>query len=529
MSYSDRDLLIATQIAYYDFNRGILKANGYNATLQELFKQDKSIEKKIQDSIDYAKLKGSALEVTRLEKAKELYNEIASGNSKYSNWVIKRVEDDNVNSGFYGCLIETGSDSAIVGFRGSESYNSTQIKNDWVNADLGLLNSTLTEQQSVAEKFMSDINKNYNYSNYAISGHSLGGNLSAHATINAPEEMRGKITQSLNYDGPGFSQEYLAEHSDKIAKVSGIMTHYQWSLVGSLLFQIPGEKYQSIRTNDIVYGKYDLSSLITKHDTSFVLFDENEKVVPGDIDNFSRSISRLSTNIDSCPSWMGNALIWGISHVMTMSDTEKVIGGIVLIGGLISFAATHPVVTVIGLVAVAALAVVGWINPDFFGKTLIPFLLDATSVTIEAVRAVVNGIVDAVKEAISLVKLAGDLANRIIEGVAAKITGLINWAKSGLKSMFKGGSFNQNIQVNTYKLRLYADRLASVNRRIRNLDRRMDYLYMKVGLENIPNLIKADALTGYSWKLNQCVNYLNNTAEDFDRTERSLIGEIRGV
>ncbi len=226
---------------------------------------------------------------------------------------------------------------------------------------------------------------------------------------------------------------------------------------------------------------------------------------------------------------MGNALIWGISHVMTMSTTEKVIGGIALIAGLLSFAATHPTITVIGLVTVAALAVVGWINPDFFGKTLIPFLLDATSVTIEAVRAVVNGIVDLVKEAISLVKLAGDLANRIIEGVSAKITGLINWAKSGLKSMFKGNSFNQNIQVNTYKLRLYADRLASVNRRIGNLDRRLDYRYMKVGLENIPSLIRADALTGYSWKLNQCINYLNSTAEDFDRVEWSLIGEIRGV
>ncbi|SHI96631.1 hypothetical protein SAMN05444401_1929 [Clostridium amylolyticum] len=66
------DLLVATQIAYYDFNINIIRDNNYSATLQELFKQDKSIERKIQDSIDYAKLKGSALEVTRLEKAKEL-------------------------------------------------------------------------------------------------------------------------------------------------------------------------------------------------------------------------------------------------------------------------------------------------------------------------------------------------------------------------------------------------------------------------------------------------------------------------
>ena len=40
MGFSDRDMLVATQIAYYDFDIDILESNHYNATLRELFEQD---------------------------------------------------------------------------------------------------------------------------------------------------------------------------------------------------------------------------------------------------------------------------------------------------------------------------------------------------------------------------------------------------------------------------------------------------------------------------------------------------------
>lgn len=63
---------------------------------------------------------------------------------------------------------------------------------------------------------MKYINEEYDYENYATSGHSLGGNLSAHAGLTAPEEMRNKITQCYSFDGPGFSNEYIAEHQDEI-------------------------------------------------------------------------------------------------------------------------------------------------------------------------------------------------------------------------------------------------------------------------------------------------------------------------
>jgi len=81
-----------------------------------------------------------------------------------------------------------------------------------------------------------------------------------------------------------------------------------------------------------------------------------------------------------------------------------------------------------------------------------------------------------------------------------------------------------DIVVNTYTLRQYANRLDAVNRRIVNLDKRLDLLYNKVGLLGLFNLIQADILTGYSYRLSRCQNYLNQTASDFDGVERILTG-----
>ena len=79
-----------------------------------------------------------------------------------------------------------------------------------------------------------------------------------------------------------------------------------------------------------------------------------------------------------------------------------------------------------------------------------------------------------------------------------------------------------DIIVDTYKLNVYAQRVATVNGRIKRLDQRINALYMRVGLWN---LIQAEALTGYSWRLLQCQSYLQQTALDFEGTEKLILGQ----
>lgn len=91
---------------------------------------------------------------------------------------------------------------------------------------------------------------------------------------------------------------------------------------------------------------------------------------------------------------------------------------------------------------------------------------------------------------------------------------------------YKYASGNTYIKVDTGLLRSYADRLAKANNRITKLDRRMDSLYTKVGLFDLWDLLQADALTGYSWRLSRCINYLNDTANEFDSAERSISSQL---
>lgn len=79
-----------------------------------------------------------------------------------------------------------------------------------------------------------------------------------------------------------------------------------------------------------------------------------------------------------------------------------------------------------------------------------------------------------------------------------------------------------DIVVDTYKLDIYAQRLRAVNSRIQSLDRRMNSLYLQVGLLDLFRLIQADTLTVYSYRLRRCAEYLEQTAKDFQRTEKDL-------
>ena len=102
---------------------------------------------------------------------------------------------------------------------------------------------------------------------------------------------------------------------------------------------------------------------------------------------------------------------------------------------------------------------------------------------------------------------------------------LSNW----IKDIFSGknaNSYGSFLQLNTASLRAYADRLARVNSRIVRLDQRMDTLYGQVGLRDLWNLMQADVLTGYSWRLNRCISYLNDTASDFESVERTIANQI---
>lgn len=84
---------------------------------------------------------------------------------------------------------------------------------------------------------------------------------------------------------------------------------------------------------------------------------------------------------------------------------------------------------------------------------------------------------------------------------------------------------SDTIVIDTQKLRDYGLRLNTVNSHIKSIDRRMDSLYTKVGLNGLFDLLQADALTGYSIRLTSCRRHLFATYEDYEKCEKKLCNE----
>jgi hypothetical protein len=418
MPYNDSQLKDATQIAYADLQYGF----------DNLVKTGRQPPFSIKD----------------IKAFSPIYADLSSLDNISDdclNWEIPAPPyDTNDKTGFYGCVINTGDGNAIVGFRGSEGMGDMDnVIKDWIGGDLDLLIKTQTAQQAEAEKFMKEISESDyidNYDNLALTGHSLGGNLADHAAIiSGKYGLDKKISQEVSFDGPGFSDEYIALHHEEIANMSRKMTHYKWSLVGELLNELPGVNDTTLA----VKPKSDIAYLLLgRHATTSLLFDKKGNAIRGEANLFALIIGGLSEAIDNLPKQEKELLVFII--------------GIVLIG-------------------------------DVFRNELIK-LFDES--------------------------------------------GIKSWYNENFNEGYKCATANPFIEVNTYNLRHYADRLSSVNRKINNLDQRLDDLYFKVGLENLGNLFVADLFTGTSDRICRCVSYLNDTAYDFEATERSLLAQISG-
>lgn len=167
----------------------------------------------------------------------------------------------------------------------------------------------------------------------ASTGHSLGGNLSGYFTIQAANTgFSKKITQSVNFDGPGFSKEFLEKNKKQIDSMSEIMKHYQWSAVGNLLFSVPGVEFVTTDIKDYSdtstylqndFDKEYLYNLICRHDTRSLKYDEHGNLVNGKRDNLAWFMGKLSKLIDRMPSSIGNSMKDSLTYFLLHGEEIK--------------------------------------------------------------------------------------------------------------------------------------------------------------------------------------------------------------
>ncbi|MCR5234948.1 MAG: DUF2974 domain-containing protein, partial [Lachnospiraceae bacterium] len=203
----------------------------------------------------------------------------------------------------YAITIETEPGNAIISFRGSEKVDGN-FPPDWIYSDGGIATGKLTYQELMAVKYLDEIEKEYGdkYSSYAITGHSLGGDLALVSTMltsnsqYVSSEISKKISQSVGFDAPGHPEEFIDKYADNINAMSDVMTHYQYSLVGEIFTSLCEEtsRYYHVRADvcfpdisaiDLVMPglreKQNLELLqayVLKHSTAMLEFDSYDNL-----------------------------------------------------------------------------------------------------------------------------------------------------------------------------------------------------------------------------------------------------------
>lgn len=133
--YNDAEMMLGTQLAYFDFKRGdkvgeviddylstYTRVENGTRVLKEQYVGNSSIEKQFE-----------------VAKNIESLGQNSAVSQNWKNWTIKDVCNDQNGTGYWGTLIDIGDGNAMIANRGSESYDLEQLFKDWIVADIGLL------------------------------------------------------------------------------------------------------------------------------------------------------------------------------------------------------------------------------------------------------------------------------------------------------------------------------------------------------------------------------------------------------
>lgn len=555
-SLTDQDLKFATDIAYLDLE--ILKDNtrkqipgstgaGQNPenTVGELLKikpEGKYSQEHFDSLSANVDKKGDAS--VSLDAGK-----INSLPAHVHDWKIAYTFDRNDpgQSGFYGAVIETDQ-GLIVSFRGSESPSELQnIHQDWVRADLALLEGRVTAQQQDANAFLRELkDKGYFDQDKPImfAGHSLGGNLAEHATFYAAQlGVHDKIKRTISYDGPGFTQEYIDQHKKYIDMATGTvdMDHVEQSLVGGLLQRVDGITYmfsELIGKGPVQHGtenvKFNPDGSIVTTDQPSTLSTILSKYV---VSPFTQGMDRIVS--PGAAAFFTTALValtgagWKLKDALykdgKLTTAGKVVVGTIA-GGLLGISlALGPVGTGIAIVAGTV--------------ALIKFAVAAIVTAVVFVGAVIlyDFVMDQIEAFVDY--MVNDFIPKVIDKVTETVGKFVNWSKEklvefgnmlaagykafldGLSHLFGAGpkvAATPHIKVDTYKLRRYAERLEGVKARISAVDSDLNILYLTEGFLDLINLAIAENLPTRG-QMNKVIDYLHDTATEFEAAEYRIM------
>lgn len=419
-----------------------------------------------------------------------------------------------------------------------ELESSTVIENDYA-----------TDQQVQALNWFNTIAEKNGWTeetNITISGHSKGGNKAQFITMNTD-----LVDNCYSFDGQGFSPEAIdalkAKYGDKFEerrqKILSFAAYNDYvNVLGERLVPEDHIYYFESPIGDSNPVGYHFMEAMLDENGKF-----NKQCEQGEI---SQYIENVSKDLMKLPSEIRQYSTLGIMNILqqTMGSGTPVNGDHVsALDTIVGLVVSVPIIglellgTKDGDEAVQEAIKVYWDEivamydgiGDKYG-VLVEGAAIVGTIAVLSVATIYYGAEAAyikykawalntiITSAEKLLEVSVEIYNQVSEFINTVVSGLSEWVNKNYNAGYKYASNNPYIEVNTATLRVYAERLTKINTRLTSLDKRLDSLYWRIGLQDIWNLLQADLMTGYSWRVANCAKYLNETASDFESTERDI-------
>lgn len=428
------------------------------------------------------------------------------------NYTVQNYENNNSTGMRAACFVndtENPTDVNVV-FRGTSSDY------EWHdNGEGGYLSDT--DQQKAAANYVNNLPDKYGNS-MTVTGHSKGGNKAQYVTI-----VTDRIAKCVSYDGQGFSEEFLEKYKEEIAKKSQSIISISASddYVNCLLYPIAGTR---------IYVETDDQENFLHYHKPNIMLDENGNIrKQTEQSDLSKFINEYTTYmISNLEEPERSVTVDGLLALLEKGEDKESIWQTIYAGGNAISHLDDFAFDFIG----DNLGFPVELASTYLASLACPYLFldDLLHCGEEMIGSVIGGMINFADEVSKKLqkfgKKASEYAKKFVNAISTYANKAREWFNKSFNSGYQYASSNTYVRVNTTTLRNYANRLYKVNQRIAKLDRRMDSLYTKVGLFDLWDLLQADALTGYSWRLSRCINYLNDTANEFEAAERSISSQV---
>ena len=378
-----------------------------------------------------------------------------------------------------------------------------------------------TQQQKLAKDYINNLPEEYG-NDLTVSGHSKGGNKAQYVTITTD-----RVKKCTSFDGQGFSEDFLKKYADEIEKKRHIITSIsaENDVVNALLYPIAGTQIfieTPKQDNTLFYHKPN------------ILIDKNgnfgKKTNPSEVSVLINEFSSyLISNMEEPErSYAINNLISVVVYFIHDEKEDnfalKTALSLSITAGHIDDFFFHSIEKVLGTTAKdTSVYLLSLVYPTLFIDDLI-HSINKRREEIATKLMIFSQLIQ--RELEDLGEKAVRFSNFFVTAVNNFVGNMSVAFNRNFNTGYKQASANSYICIDTVKMRTYADRLNRVNTRIVKLDTRLDRLYRRVGLKDLFSLVQADAMTRYDWRLRRCVNYLYDTAYDFERADNSIASQL---